>query len=280
MKPARRRELVQFLRVGFKVSERRACRVIPIARATHRYRSRAKDQSPLRIRLRDLALGRVRYGYRRLHVLLQREGWHVNHKRVYRLYRQEGLSLRLKSRKKRVSGLRGPKPVATRPNECWSMDFMADRLVDGRQFRVLTLVDNVSRVSPALIAAGSLTGERVVAALDELLDTGQRPQMLSIDNGPEFVSKALDAWAYRHGVRLEFSRPGKPTDNAFIEAFNSRFRDECLNLHWFDSLEEAQATIEAWRVDYNTERPHGALGQRTPAEFSQAWTAPVETVAD
>ncbi len=278
MKPARRRELVQFLRVGFQVSERRACRVIPIARSSHRYRSQAKDQSALKMRLRDLALVRVRYGYRRLHVLLQREGWRVNHKRVYRLYRQEGLSLRLKTRKKRVSGLRGPKPVAGRPNECWGLDFMADRLVDGRPFRVLTLVDNVSRVSPAIVAAGSLTGERVVAALDDLLAAGQRPQRLSIDNGPEFVSKALDAWAYRHGVQLEFSRPGKPTDNAFIEAFNSRFRDECLNLHWFASLEEAQTAIEAWRVDYNTERPHGALGQQTPAGFSATWR-PLEQVA-
>jgi len=279
VKPAQRRELVQYLRVGFKVSERRACRVIPIARASLRYQSQAKDQGALKLRLRDLAQSRVRYGYRRLHVLLQREGWHVNHKRVYRLYRLEGLSLRLKtSRKKRVSGLRGPKPIATVPNECWSMDFMADRLVDGRRLRALTLVDNVSRVSPAIVVAGALTGERVVEALDELLTAGLRPQMLSIDNGPEFISKALDAWAHRNGVRLEFSRPGKPTDNAFIEAFNSRFRDECLNQHWFVSLEEAQQTIEAWRVDYNTERPHGALGQQTPAEFSAAWR-PLEEVA-
>ena len=252
MKPAQRRELVAFLRVGFKVSERRACRVIPIARATQRYESQAKDQSALKIRLRDLAHSRLRYGYRRLHVLLEREGWHVNHKRVYSLYRLAGLSLRLKLRKKRVSGLRGPKPVATRPNECWSMDFMADRLVDGRRFRVLTLVDNVSRVSPAIVADGRLTGERVVEVLEGLLAVGQKPAMLSIDNGPEFISRALGGWAHRHGVQLAFSRPGKPTDNAFIEAFNSRFRDECLNLHWFESLEEAQATIEAWRVDYNT----------------------------
>ena len=279
MKPARRRELVRFLRVGFRVSERRACRVIPIARSSQRYQSRAKDQSALKIRLRDLALGRVRYGYRRLHVLLQREGWRVNHKRVYRLYRQEGLSLRLKTRKKRVSGLRGPKPVATRPNECWSMDFMADRLVDGRRFRVLTLVDNVTRVSPALVADGSLTGERVVEALDRLLASGQRPQLLSIDNGPEFISKAVDAWAHRNAVRLEFSRPGKPTDNAYIEAFNSRLRDECLNQHWFVSLEEAQTTIEAWRIDYNTERPHGARGQQTPLAFSRTWQAAPEKVA-
>ena len=153
------------------------------------------------------------------------------------------------------------------------MDFMADRLVDGRRFRVLTLVDDVSRVSPAIVADGRLTGERVVEVLEGLLAAEQKPVMLSIDNGPEFISRALDAWAHRHGVQLEFSRPGKPTDNAFIEAFNSRFRDECLNLHWFDSLEEAQTTIEAWRVDYNTERPHGALGQRTPAEFSASWQA-------
>jgi putative transposase len=279
VKPAQRRALVAFLRVGFKVSERRACRVIPIARATQRYESQAKDQSALNIRLRDLAQSRLRYGYRRLHVLLQREGWRVNHKRVYRLYRLAGLALRLKPRKKRVSGLRGPKPVATRPDECWSMDFMADRLIDGRRFRVLTLVDNVSRVSPAIVADSKLTGARVVEVLDRLLAAGQKPAMLSIDNGPEFISRALDAWAHRHGVQLEFSRAGKPTDNAFIEAFNRRFRDECLNLHWFDSLEEAQAPIEAWRVDYNTERPHGALGQLTPAAFSQAWQPPVETAA-
>ncbi len=155
---------------------------------------------------------------------------------------------------------------------------MADRLVDGRRFRILTFVDNVSRVSPAIVVDSGLTGERVVEALDRLLAAGQRPQMLSIDNGPEFISKALDAWAYRQGVRLEFSRPGKPTDNAFIEAFNSRFRDECLNVHWFASLEEARTTIEAWRVDYNTERPHGALGQQTPAEFTASWR-PLETVA-
>ena len=278
MKPAQRRELVTFLRVGFQVSERRACRVIPIARATHRYQSQAKDQSALKIRLRDLAKSRIRYGYRRLHVLLQREGWHVHHKRVYRLYRQAGLSLRLEARKKRVSGLRGPKPVATRPNECWSMDFMADRLVNGRRFRVLTLVDNVSRVSPAIVADNRLTGERVVEVLEGLLATGQKPTMLSVDNGPEFISQALDAWAYRHRVQLEFSRPGKPTDNAFIEAFNSRFRDGCLNVHWFASLEEARTTIEAWRVDDNTERPHGALGQQTPAAFSAAWR-PLEEVA-
>jgi len=279
VKPAQRRELVHYLRVGFKVSERRACRVIPIARASLRYQSRAKDQGALKIRLRDLAQGRVRYGYRRLHVLRQREGWHVNHKRVDRLYRLEGRSLRLQtSRKKRVSGLRGPQPIATVPNACWSIDFMADRLVDGRRLRALTFVDNVSRVRPAIVVAGALTGERVVEALDELLTAGLRPQMLSIDNGPEFISKALDAWAHRHDVRLEFSRPGKPTDNAFIAACNSRFHDECLNQHWFVSLEEARQIIEAWRVDYHTERPHGALGQQTPAEFSAAWR-PLEEVA-
>src|SRR4051794_12342648 len=193
VKPAQRRELVAFLRVGFTISERRACRVIPIPRSSQRYQSQAKDQSALKLRLRDLAHSRLRSGYRRLHVLLQREGWRVNHKRVYRLYRLEGLSLRLKSPKKRVSGLRGPKPIATRPDECWSMDFMADRLVDGQRFRVLTFVDNVSRVSPAIVADHRLTGERVVEVLEGLLAAGQQPEMLSIDNGPEFISRALDA---------------------------------------------------------------------------------------
>ena len=162
-------------------------------------------------------------------------------------------------------------PPATRPHERWSLDFLSDSLVDGRRFRVLTIVDNVSRVSPAIAVGASLTGERVVTLLDRLRSTVGVPQRIAIDNGPEFISKALDAWAYRNGVQLEFSRPGKPTDNAFAESFNGRFRDECLNLHWFASLEEVRQTVEAWRIEYNTERPHRALGQQTPAAWEAAW---------
>ncbi len=278
MKPAQKRAAAQFFRVGFRVSERRACRLAGVARSSYRYRSQAADQTALRLRLRELAATRVRYGYRRLHVLLRREGWLVNHKRIYRLYREEGLGIRVKRRKKLASVPRILPPAATRPHERWSLDFLSDSLVDGRRFRVLTIVDNVSRVSPAIEIGVSLTGERVVAVLERLQRTMGRPERIAIDNGPEFISKALDAWAYRNGVQLEFSRPGKPTDNAFAESFNGHFRAECLDCHWFVSLEEARTIIEAWRVDYNTERPHGALGQQTPAEFSAAWR-PLETVA-
>ncbi len=269
MKPAQGRAVVRFFRVGFRVSERRACRVVGVARSSCRYRSVAQDQAALRLRLRDLAATRVRYGYRRLHVLLQREGWRVNHKRVYRLYREEGLAIRVKRRKKRVSTPRVLPAPAQRPHERWSLDFLTDSLADGRRFRILTFVDNVSRVSPAIEVGTSLTGDRVVAILEGLKRTVGVPQRIAIDNGPEFVSKALDAWAYRNGVRLEFSRPGKPTDNAFAESFNGHFRAECLLQHWFASLGEARQAIESWRVEYNTERPHRALQQLPPT----AWIA-------
>jgi putative transposase len=270
VKPAQKRAAAQFFRVGFRVSERRACRFAGVARSSYRYRSVAADQAALRLRLRDLAATRVRYGYRRLHILLRREGWRVNHKRVYRLYREEGLGIRVKRRKKLASAPRVLPPPATRPLERWSLDFLSDSLVDGRRFRVLTIVDTVSRVSPAIEIGVSLTGERVVTLLDRLRSTVGVPQRIAIDNGPEFISKALDAWAYQNGVQLEFSRPGKPTDNAFAESFNGRFRDECLNLHWFASLEEARQTIAAWRIAYNTERPHRVLGQKTPAAWMTA----------
>lgn len=208
MKPVQKRAVVGYFRAGFRVSERRACRVAGVPHSTCRYRSRAQDQSLLRGRLRDLARARVRYGYRRLHVLLQREGWTVNHKRVYRLYREEGLSIRVKRRRKRVSLPRVAPPPPTRPLERWSLDFLTDSLADGRRFRVLTVVDNVSRVSPAIAVATSLTGACVVGVLERLRRTVGVPERIAIDNGPEFISKVLDAWAYRHQIRLEFSRLG------------------------------------------------------------------------
>jgi len=271
VKPTQKRAVVQFFRVGYKVSERRAYQVAGVPRSSCRYRSQAKDQTPLRQRLKELAATRVRYGYRRLHVLLRREGWPVNAKRVYRLYREEGLSLRTKYRKKRVNRMRGIPPPAEQPNERWSIDFMTNALLDGRRFRVFTVVDNVSRVSPAIEVAFSLKGGQVVAVLDRLKATVGVPKRLAVDNGPEFISKALDAWTYRNGVPLEFSRPGKPTDNAFVESFTGHFRQECLDQHWFASLEEARQIIEAWRVEYNTERPHRALGQETPAVYASKW---------
>jgi putative transposase len=271
VKPTQKRAVAQFFRVGFRVSERRACRLVDVARSSYRYRSQATDQTELRLRLRDLAATRVRYGYRRLHILLRREGWRVNHKRVYRLYREEGLGIRVKRRKKLASASRLLPLPATKPLERWSLDFLTDSLANGQRFRVLTIVDNVSRVSPAIAVGFSLTGEGVVAVLERLKGTIGRPERIAIDNGPEFISRALDTWAYQNGVQLEFSRPGKPTDNAFAESFNGRFRDECLNQHWFSSLEEVRQTVEAWRIEYNTERPHRALGQQTPVAWEAAW---------
>lgn len=244
--------------------------MLSVGRSSVRYKSRAKDQTALRIRLRDLAAARVRYGYRRLHVLLRREGWNINHKRVYRWYKLDGLSLRIK-RRKRISVHRVPCPAATAPNERWSMDFMSDRLFDGRRFRVLTLVCNFSRVSPAVEADFSLPGSRVVEVLEQTAARLGLPRIIHVDNGPEFVGKTLDEWAHRKGVTLEFSRPGKPTDNPYIEAFNGRLRQECLDQNWFLSIEDAREKIKAWHREYNEDRPHTALAYQTPREFLAGW---------
>lgn len=262
---------MRFLQVGFRVSERRACRVVGVHRTRYRYRSRAQDQSPLRQRIREIAAVRVRYGYRRVHTLLRREGWQVNVKRVYRLYRLDGLCLRLKARKKRLSAPRAVPLPPQGPNEQWSMDFMSDSLYDGRRFRVLTVVDNMSRESPALVVDRSFSGARVVAMLNRLEAIWGLPKSIQVDNGPEFTSKALDDWAHRHRIKLVFSRPGTPTDNPYIEAFNGRFRAECLDQHWFASLEEARQIIEAWRIDYNEVRPHTALNNHSPTAYKAVY---------
>jgi putative transposase len=264
---------VQTLQVGFQVSERRACAVVGMQRSTYRYRSSAKDQTALRMRLRDRAAARVRYGYRRLHVLLQREGWRVNHKRVYRLYRLEGLGLRLKRTRKRVSAVRVVPPRAQKPNERWRMDFMTDSLYDGRRFRLLTIVDTVTRESPAIVVDRSLTGQRVVAALEQLQATRGLPQRIAVDNWPRVYLESVGCVGTPHGVQLEFSRPGTPTDTACSEAFNGRLRQACLDQHWFTSIDDARTIIEAWREEDNAERPHGALGNLTPQAFAAQWRA-------
>jgi len=213
----------------------------------------------------------VRFGYRRLHILLRREGWKVNHKCVYRLYVQEGLSLRIKRKKKLVSAVRAEVPPPIAPNQVWAMDFVADSLTNGAAFRALTLVDNYSRESLAIEADFSLTGKRVVEVLERVVKRQGKPQVIKCDNGTEFVSTAMDQWAYRAGVKLDFSRPGKPTDNAYIESFNGRLRQECLDVHWFDSIGEAREKIEKWRRDYNQQRPHSALGNQTPEAYKKDW---------
>lgn len=272
MRPARKRQLVEFLRVAFKVSERHACRLIRLQRSSNRYRHHGDDQMALRIRLKELAAARPRFGYLRLHILLLREGWQINRKRVYRLYRMECLELRHKKPKKRISVLRVAHPVPQDPNECWSMDFVSDCLHDGRRFRALTIVDNVSRVSPAIEVDRSLTGQRVVEVLEGLAQSQGLPKVIQVDNGTEFTSKALDEWAHRRKVKLQFSRPGKPTDNPFIESFNGRLRQECLDQSWFVSIDDAQVKIENWRLDYNENRPHSSLGNRSPNTFLDSWS--------
>jgi putative transposase len=260
--------LVDYFRAGYDVSVRKACAVLEIPRSTHYYRSTADPQTALRIRLRELAASRVTYGYRRLHVLLKREGWEINGKRVYRLYRQEGLVLRpRKPRRRRAAAARVALPKPTRRNEHWSMDFVSDELGWGQRFRALTIVDHFSRESPAIEVGISLTGRRVAEVLTRLALEHGLPETITVDNGPEFVSKALDQWAYANGVQLDFITPGKPVENPYIESFNSSFRKECLNQHWFFSLAEARTEAEAWRHEYNEFRPHSSLGNLTPREF-------------
>jgi putative transposase len=253
---------------SYRSSERQALNAFGWARSTHRYTSRADRQEHLRMRLKELAGVRIGFGYRRLHIVLQREGWQINHKRVYRLYREEGLGLRRKQPRRRVAAMkREIHATATQQNECWSMDFVSDQLFDGRRMRVLTLVDNHTRESLVLHTGQRIGGMDVVGVLEKVTQANGFPKRIKVDNGPEFISKDLDRWAYWNKVALDFSRPGKPSDNAFIEAFNSRFRQECLNEHWFLSLEDARSKIEVWRKAYNSERPHSALNYRTPDEF-------------
>jgi len=231
-------------------------------------RQNAGEEEKLKARLRSLAGERRRFGYRRLTVLLRREGWTVNPKRGYRLYRQEGLQVRRRKRKRIGAVERQPLAIPIRQNERWSMDFVADALTDGRRFRSLNIVDDFNRECLAAQVDTSITGARVVRVLEQLRELHGLPQVLVTDNGPEFAGQALDVWAYEQGVKLHFIEPGKPVQNAFIESFNGKMRDECLNEHWFISLTEARQTIEAWRRDYNEVRPHSSLGNRTPQEFT------------
>ena len=254
----------------FGVTQRRACRVVGVGRSTVRYRRRSRgEDSPLRTRLRDLAAQRPRFGYRRLQVLLRREGIVVNHKRVERLYREEGLAVRRRTRKALAPIRRGRPALPQRVNEQWALDFLQDALASGRKLRVLSVIDVFTREALALEVDTSLPGRRVVRVLDRLLNERELPVQLVLDNGPELISGALEAWAHQHAVTLHFIDPGKPIQNAHCESFHARLRDECLNEHWFLGVADARCIVEAWRQDYNRERPHSALGYQTPAEFAQ-----------
>jgi putative transposase len=252
----------------FGLSIRRACKLIGLSRTSFDYKPAVKtDENVIRKRLKELAQTRRRFGCPRLHVMLRREGFKINHKRTERIYRQEGLILRIRRRKKMSSHLRTDIPKPSCPNHVWSMDFMRDSLANGRSIKVLSVVDEYTRKCFRIEVDTSINGVRVVRVLTEISQTEGLPEIIIIDNGPEFISKALDAWAYQRGVKLTFIRPGKPVENAYIESFNGRFRDECLNENWFLSLEHARKIIEKWRIDYNSERPHSSLGYLTPEEF-------------
>lgn len=252
--------------------QRRACRLTRLCRATWQYQPKPEsaENVALRARIRELAAFRRRFGAWRIWQVLDRQGWRVNIKRVERLYREEKLSLRLKRRKKQAAAARVPLPVPTGPNQLWSMDFLWDTLRDARRrIKLLTIVDDFTRECVAIEVGQGINGQRVTETLDRLFETHGKVPGLRMDNGPEFTSNAMDGWAYEKGVRLDFIRPGKPNENAFIESFNGRLREECLNDNQFLTLVEAQTIVEAWRKDYNEERPHSSLGGLTPKEFAE-----------
>ena len=267
--PIARREAVGWLQTR-GTSLRRACRVVGLSTATWRYqRQTSAANRAVLARLQAHAAVRARFGYRRLHILLEREGLVVNHKRVHRIYRVAGLQVRRRHRKRLTRAERIPLPVPDQRLARWSMDFTVDILADGRGFRTLNIVDDFTRECLAIEVDRSLPGLRVARVLDRLHATVGLPPSIVVDNGPEFAGRTLDAWAYARGVQLRFIRPGKPVENAYIESFNGKFRDECLNEHWFVSLADAQVTIEAWRIDYNTVRPHSSLDGATPDHFAK-----------
>jgi putative transposase len=265
--PAAKRQVVAHVCTTHEVSERRACQALGVDRSTVRYRSLRPDDGAVRLRIRELAHVRRRFGYRRLHFLLKREGLAMNQKRFRRLYREEGLQVRKRGGRKRALGPRAPLALPSRPNERWSLDFVSDTFTDGRRFRALAVVDDCTRECLALVADTSLSGARVARELDAIIAIRGRPTTCVSDNGTELTSMAILAWSKGAGVDWHYIQPGKPQQNAFVESFNGRLRDECLNETAFSSLDEARAVLAAWRDDYNRVRPHSALANRTPEEF-------------
>ncbi|MGO8647482.1 IS3-like element ISRle4 family transposase [Rhizobium ruizarguesonis] len=267
--PAAKRKAVAHLMSHHEMSERRACKAIGFCRMTVRYETRRDDDHELRERMKALAHERRRFGYRRIHVLLRREGHLVNHKRLFRLYREEKLTVRKRGGRKRATGTRAPMLVPMAANDRWSLDFVSDQFTDGRRLRILTVVDDCTRECLALVSDTSLSGLRVARELDRIIEERGKPRMIVSDNGSEFTSNAILQWADRTKVDWHYIAPGKPIQNAFIESFNGRLRDEFLNETLFSSLAHARSALSNWRSDYNDQRPHSGLGWLTPAEFAQ-----------
>ena len=261
--------MVEICQERYGISERRACRVLRQPRTTQRYRSRRPSQIALRMRLKELAAARPRWGCRRLHILLRREGWLVNHKRVRRLYCLEELQLPRRRRKKIVSRPRVPLPEPERANERWALDFVSDEFTNGQRFRALTVLDLRTRECVAIEVGQRMTSKLVTQVLDRASARRKKPSALTMDNGSEFTSRHFDRWAYERGIQLDFIRPGRPVENAYIESFNGKLRDECLSMNWFENLAEARKIIEGWRREYNETRPHSSLGDLTPVEYAK-----------
>jgi len=268
--PAARKEAVEFVSSNFPISLRRACGLMKMQTSSYYYQHLPRPDGALRAALKEAAAKRRRWGYRMLAVLMRRQGFQDNLKRIYRVYCEEKLQVKVRRRRK-TARWRGDKPLsATCPNERWSMDFMSDQLANGRTIRVFNVVDDFTRQCLAMEVDTSLGGGRVTRVLDRLVARHGHPQRIVMDNGPEFTGKALDRWAWEHRVQLAFIEPGKPVQNAFVESFNGTCRDECLNENWFLSLTDARTIIENWRIDYNEQRPHSSLGRKTPSEFATA----------
>ena len=267
--PVARREAAAHLCQSYQVSQRRACRTIAADRSSMRYRSRRPQDDALRARLRELAAARRRFGYRRLHVLLDREGVHMIHKKLRRLYAEERLQVRRRGGRKRALGTRAPIVLPQGPNQRWSLDFVSDMLSDGRRFRILAVVDDFSRECLCLAADSSLSGQRVARELDAIAVRRGRPAMCVSDNGTELTSMAILRWSQETRIEWHYIAPGKPTQNAFVESFNGRLRDELLNETLFTSLAHARMVLAAWKDDYNTIRPHSALGNLSPADYAK-----------
>ena len=271
--PAVKREAVAHLRSLLGLSERRACRIAGADRKMVRYQAQRAPDTELRGRLRELANDRRRFGYRRLFVLLRREGEPSGINRIYRLYREEGLTVRKRKARRKAVGTRAPILVEARANARWSLDFVHDQFASGQRFRVLNVVDDVTRECLAAIPDTSISGRRVARELTALIARRGRPAMIVSDNGTEFTSTAILAWAQDHGVDWHYIAPGKPTQNGFVESFNGRMRDELLNESLFFSLDHARQKVAAWALDYNTRRPHSSIGYLTPEAFAASLTA-------
>jgi len=270
VKPAARRKLVGYLQETFSISQRRACLLSSLSRkAARRPPLRPARDGPVVRRLKQLGERYPRYGYLMLHALLRREGLVENRKRTYRLYCELGMQVRTKRRKKLVRS-RVPLDVPLRVNDRWSLDFVHDQLAGGRRIRILNVVDDYSRLCIGQLVDTSISGGRMARYLDLLIESRGKPKRIVMDNGPEMTSKAMFMWSQHRSVRLHYIQPGKPTQNAFVESFNARFRDGCLNQQWFTDLADARTIIDRWRQDYNEVRPHSSLGYRTPAVFEAA----------